>query len=56
MFSGPIYQSSCRSFEEEEEVEDEDDEITVLPISVPDSDGPILATLGYFYKRPLQKQ
>ena len=31
----PGYQSSCRSFTSEVE----EDEITVLPISVPDSDG-----------------
>ena len=31
-----IYQSSCRSFEEKEE---EDDEIAFVPISIPDCDG-----------------
>ena len=31
-----MYQSSCRSFEED----DDDDEITVSPISIPDCDGP----------------
>ena len=37
MVSGPTSRAVGRSKEEEEE---EDDEIAVLPISIPDSDGP----------------
>ena len=38
MVSGPTSRAVGRSKEEEEE--EEDDEIAVLPISIPDSDGP----------------
>ena len=40
MVSGPTSRAVGRSKEEEEEEEEEDDEIAVLPISIPDSDGP----------------
>ena len=39
MISGPTSRYLSRLFEEEEE-EEEDNEIAVLPISIPDSDGP----------------
>ena len=51
------YQSS-RSKKKKKNIkeEKEDDENTVLPISIPDSEGAALATLGYFMdKRPVQK-
>ena len=41
MVSGPTRRAIGRSKEEEEEEEEEEeDEIAVLPISIPDSDGP----------------